>query len=769
MSDNRLVQDQRLLPALAERWGGGDIVQGYRLLIELLPLAMYTCDAPSGAISYYNRRAAELWGREPVIGNGAESFSGAYRLFRPDGRSLAQAETPMSAVLTQSIEVHNEEIVIERPDGSRVVVMINIDPIRNAAGEVMGAIAIMQDVSERKRLEQRVAVEHAITRSLSESQTLAEAGSKVLQSICECLEWQFGALWILDDEIQALRCAQLWHVPTKDFPEFAAVSRRRSFSMGIGLPGRIWKSQAATWISDVVEDPNFPRAPVARQEDLHGAFGFPIKSATGFLGVMEFFSHEIREPDAGLLAMMEAIGSEIGLFMERKRTENELFKLNLELEKRVAERTAALERAHLALLQDVEDRRKLEEQLRQAQKLESIGTLAGGIAHDFNNILNLILGYTLLIQRSAGDPRKLGQSVEVIKDTVKRGSSLVQQLLSIVRKTELSFEQVDINSLLEKLQVLLRETFPRTIDVSLELKPGLPAIMADINQLHQVILNLCVNARDAMADGGKLVLATGFASSSKLCERFQDAKDHDYAWIRVADTGTGMDETTRSRIFEPFFSTKEPGHGTGLGLAVVYGIVRSHSGFVDVESEPGRGTTFHVYFPIPRQFAAEFDPVEEQQEPGEEGSGSTAVAETILFVEDEPRQLALMQTFLEGEGYRVLGARDGAEAVDVFLRHKHKIAVAVLDIGLPKMNGWEAFLKMKERAAELKTIFATGYISPEIEAGMASGEISGLIMKPYQLEDVLAKISAALRKPAVVMPDGGAGNKEPSGKLSKPA
>jgi signal transduction histidine kinase/ActR/RegA family two-component response regulator len=462
-----------------------------------------------------------------------------------------------------------------------------------------------------------------------------------------------------------------------------------------------------------------------------------------------------------VLSMMEAIGSEIGLYIERKRTEIELSELNLELEKRVAERTSALERAHLALLQDVEERRRLEEQLRQAQRLESIGTLAGGIAHDFNNILNLIMGYTSLIQHSAGDASKLEQSVEIIKDTVKRGSSLVQQLLSIFRKTELSFEPVDINSFLEKLEVLLRETFPRTIEVSLELRPDLPAIMADANQLNQVMLNLCVNARDAMPNGGNLVLTTGVVASSQLRERFQEAKENDYAWIRVADTGFGMDEATRSRIFEPFFSTKEPGQGTGLGLAVVYGIIRSHSGFVDVESAPGRGAIFHVYFPIPAPPTGDIETAETMEDDDSEASGSTAGGQTILFVEDEPRQLTLMQTFLESEGYRVLSARDGAQAVDVFLRHKHEIAVVLLDIGLPKMNGWEAFLKMKEQSAELKAIFATGYISPEIEAGMASGEISGLIMKPYQLDDVLAKIAAALRQAAPVVPAGAAAGGTP--------
>ncbi|MEW5817007.1 MAG: ATP-binding protein, partial [Spirochaetota bacterium] len=381
-----------------------------------------------------------------------------------------------------------------------------------------------------------------------------------------------------------------------------------------------------------------------------------------------------------------------------------------------------------------EQRRVLEVQLFQAQKLESIGTLAGGIAHDFNNILAIILGHASVLESAT-------ESVEAIRKAVKRGAGLVDQLLTFARKSGVVIESVRVNDVVEELINMLKETFPKTITYSLNLDQTIPTVHADRNQLYQVLLNLCVNARDAMPSGGTmgtLSISTTILSRESLKERFPGASEQMYACISVGDTGTGIDESTRSRIFEPFFTTKELGKGTGLGLAVVYGVVQAHKGFIDVESEPGRGTTFRLYFPV-RQYDAESterDTVQFTEAPGG--------TETILVVEDEEMLLALVQSRLESKGYTVITAKDGEEAISLYQRHCDEIAIVLIDPGLPKFGGWEAYKKMKEINPNVKAIFASGYVEPGLREEMMKVGTKYFVQKPYVPNEVLKSIREVL-------------------------
>ena len=416
------------------------------------------------------------------------------------------------------------------------------------------------------------------------------------------------------------------------------------------------------------------------------------------------------------------------------------------LETTVAERTMELRQANLALLRDMEERKKLEDQLLQAQKMESVGTIAGGIAHDFNNILNIIQGYASVLGKRSAENNQLAEGLEAINEAVQRGAAMVRQLLTLARKSEARLEPTDANGIILGLTKLLKETFPKTIELTLDLT-DVPLVMADGSQINQVLLNLCVNARDAMPQGGKLLLRTEVISGTELRQRFREAQEERYVLIRVSDTGTGIDASTRERIFEPFFTTKEHGQGTGLGLSVVYGVINNHAGFVDVRSEVGQGTTFDIYLPLPKN---ELELVEIKQHLDRERKIRPGAGATVLFVDDEIKQLRLMQDFLESEEFKVLAARDGAEAVQMHLRHKDEIAVVVLDLRLPKMDGLEAFWTMRNIQPKLKALFATGLPSPELEAELDKGVIEGIIMKPYQLDKVLEKISEILQKPRVV-------------------
>lgn len=394
-------------------------------------------------------------------------------------------------------------------------------------------------------------------------------------------------------------------------------------------------------------------------------------------------------------------------------------------------------RAELVMAVDVTEKRDLQRQLMQSQKLESIGTLASGIAHDINNILTIILGYASLLTSHRNDRERFQKDVDVIMDSVRRGAGLVQQILMFARQTESHIEPIDANKIVTDLAQVLHETLPRTITVQTELSEGLPTITMDPNHLHQALLNLCVNARDAMPSGGSLTLTTSMVDGTAVTRRFGRGREERYLCLTVRDTGEGMTEKVRSRIFDPFFTTKEKGKGTGLGLAVVFGIVESHQGFIDVQSEPGTGSTFALFFPASR-------PDHHVERSESVAVPSRAEGQLLLLVEDEVELSDLVAEYLRAEGYRVLTARDGLEALRVFEDRRREIAVVVSDIGLPGMDGWTVYRRMRELQPGVRCVLASGYLEPEVWSSMREEGIAAFLQKPYQLEALAAAIRGAL-------------------------
>ncbi len=385
-------------------------------------------------------------------------------------------------------------------------------------------------------------------------------------------------------------------------------------------------------------------------------------------------------------------------------------------------------------------RKRLEQQLIQSQKMEGLGTLAGGIAHDFNNILAIILGYASQLERDNAKPEQISGAVKVIKDAVERGAALVQQLLTSARQTEARLSAVDLNALLQEVERMLQATFPKMINFELELEPDFPLITADRSQLHQVLLNLCVNARDAIANGGTIALGTSLVPGDEVSRDFTGADSGPYACIQVRDNGAGMTAEVKSHIFEPFYTTKERAKGTGLGLSVVYGVVNNHKGFVQVESEPGVGTTFSVYLPVGRAAALAESALTNA------GARKTGQPQTILLVEDEEMLRELGVEILSGEGYRVLAASDGVEAVEMFSEHRDDIGLVVCDLGLPRLGGYAAFLKMKSIRSDVRAIVASGYLEPSLRSEILKAGVIDTLQKPYDFREMLDRIRAIIGK-----------------------
>ncbi len=397
--------------------------------------------------------------------------------------------------------------------------------------------------------------------------------------------------------------------------------------------------------------------------------------------------------------------------------------------------------AYRGILRDVTEQRALEEQLRQAQKMESVGTLAGGMAHDFNNILSIILGYLQAIEHPDTVPEQRTRNIEAIRRAVERGASIIRQLLTFARKQGGEIMSIDVNDTITDLSPLLQETLPKSIRLEVRLTSPDAIVRADENQFQQALLNLCLNAKDAILatgrDHGILQIETERVDGRAIEHRFPNLESKEYIRISVKDTGVGMDEHARQRMFEPFFTTKPPGKGTGLGLAVVYGVVKTHKGCIDVESELGKGTNVMLYLPLESQ--------EQSHESNNERRQSDPMP-AILLVEDEEMLLDLLSTFLKDHGFRTFRARDGEEAVKIYAEHQQEIAVVLSDMGLPKLGGWEAFQKMKEINPNVKSILASGYLDPKLREEMIRAGAVDFIQKPYVPEIILERIRDIIEK-----------------------
>jgi signal transduction histidine kinase len=464
----------------------------------------------------------------------------------------------------------------------------------------------------------------------------------------------------------------------------------------------------------------------------HSLIGLGFLAICAGAALAFMISHTFTRPLASLVAGVRALEHADFSYPLETRSGDE-----------VAEVTAAFDRMRRTLRQNEENSKRLEDQLRQAQKMEAVGRLAGGIAHDFNNLLTVIKGHNELIAEKLGTLNPAHNSLSQVKKAADRASSLTHQLLAFSRMQVLQPRVLDLNSLIADVSKML----PMLIgeDIELTFRPGerLARVKADPSQMEQVILNLAVNARDAMPDGGKLTIRTqNVFLDAEYARTHPPTEPGRYVLLVVADTGSGMDVQTKARIFEPFFTTKELGKGTGLGLATVYGVVKQSGGYIWVDSAPREGTRFEIFLP---QSAESSEPILQK-----ELSSSVAGTGTVLLVEDEEGVRDLALEFLRTDGYRVLVAKDGSEALEMVERERESIHVLVTDVVMPKMRGTELAQRLKRFLPGLKIVYMSGYL--QHESRTPSHEDSAFLQKPFSRETLLRSVREVLGNEAVASP-----------------
>jgi nitrogen-specific signal transduction histidine kinase/CheY-like chemotaxis protein len=386
------------------------------------------------------------------------------------------------------------------------------------------------------------------------------------------------------------------------------------------------------------------------------------------------------------------------------------------------------------IYEDITEQNRLEAKLQQAQKMEAIGTLAGGIAHDFNNLMMAILGNVSLMLLTTDSTHPDYFRLKTIENQIKSGTKLTEQLLGYARKGKYYVQAININRLLTDAL----ETFSRTrkeIRLTFELAEDLLAVEADEGQIEQVVLNLYVNAADAMPRGGDLFLRTKNITHREITNKPFNPLPGRYVLMQFSDTGAGIDKETQKRIFDPFFTTKEMGRGTGLGLASVYGIIKGHGGYIDVESEEHQGATFNIYLPASDKAVARKSEASTQFMLGDE---------TILLVDDEKIVLQVNVEMLKSVGYSVLAAQGGDEAIKIFKENKNIIDLVVLDMVMPGMSGSEVYDKIKAINPNVKVLLSSGYSRDGQAKKILERGCDGFIQKPFNLKDLSLKIRKLL-------------------------
>jgi PAS domain S-box-containing protein len=664
-------------------------------LAEAMPDACLIA-GQDGLIVLVNAQAERLFGypREELLGRPIEVL--LPHRFR--GRHVSLRNAYLAAPHVRPLAV-GVDLRGRHKDGREIPVELSLSPLSCAAGRFV--IAAVRDVSNRRKeesLRQRLEARY---------RTLVEGIPAV--TFIASLDPAADEVYV-SPQIETL----------------------------LGFTQREWLDDPVLWYRQLHPDDS---------ERWHEEFARTVTTGESFRSQYRFFARDGRVvwvqgeatvvcDEAGRPLFLQGIAFDI---TEIKQAEEVLHRSRAELEARVRERTAELAAANESLREEIDRRKRGEEELRQAQKMEAVGRLAGGVAHDFNNLLTVITGYNDMLLEDLGDDHPLRGHAHEIRKASSRATELTAQLLAFGRKAMIAPRRLDLNGLILESKNMLCRLIGEDIELTTDLAPGLGAVKADPGQLHQVIVNLVVNARDAMPRGGRLTVAT---ADAELDEAY--ARDHPqvrpgpYVRLTVGDTGHGMPQEVLAHVFEPFFTTKALGKGTGLGLASVHGIVRQSQGHIEVHSEPGRGTTFTIY--LPRGESSEW---KAPAEAGEEAPPPRG-RETILLAEDEDSLRAYAGGLLRRLGYQVLDAADGAAALRLWDQQEAAVDLLVTDVVMPAMGGRELAQELTRRRPGLKVLYMSGYTDDVVvRHGVAEAE-AAFLPKPFSPSDLAQKVRELL-------------------------
>jgi PAS domain S-box-containing protein len=661
-----------------------------RAVLDALPAAIYTTDAV-GRITYYNKAAAKLAGREPRLG--IDEWCVTWRLYDTDGMPLPHDRCPMALAIKENRAVRGTEAVLERPDGTRVPFVPYPTPLRDASGALVGAVNMLVDISERKSIENARAHLAAIVQSSDDAII-----SKDLNSIITSWNPAAEAIFGYTAEEMIGRRVHLLFPPDRLAEEDLILDQIRR--------------------GEKVEHfETIRRRKDGRDIDISLTIS-PVRDGSGRIIGASKIARDITE---------------------RKRSERMLRDLNDNLEKRVAERTAELGTLNERLMTEVAERERTEAVLLQAQKMEAVGQLASGLAHDFNNLLAAILGNLELMEMRLKDERLLKLLHAAVR-SARRGAALNEQMLAFSRKQHLAPRPVAINELVSGIDDLLRRTLGGTVHVEIATVPELWPALADPHQIELVLLNLAINARDAMPLGGRLTIETRNIAAAELDDSIDLARG-DYVLVSVADTGLGMSPQVLARACEPFFTTKEPGKGSGLGLAQVYGVARQSGGSLRLKSAIGTGTTVELYLP------RSFEEVEAAEEAANRSKPTILGNKTrVLVVDDHEDVREVIVAYLENLGYDVVQASSGHTALDFLRGNVTAIDLLIADYAMPEMSGLDLVRAVRGESPTLPVVIVTGYAETDDFDDRRLDAV--LLKKPFRMNELAATVETALARNA---------------------